>query len=61
MMKWLIVLFTNLWRFWQNSWRSLRRRRVDYVYLELRGSLPEFADEPPWWQRWLVGARQPAS
>ncbi len=61
MMKWLIVLFTNLWRFWQNSWRSLRRRRVDYVYLELRGSLPEFADEPPWWQRWLVGTRQPAS
>ncbi len=61
MMNWLIVFCINLWCFWQNSWRSLRGRRVDYVYLELQGTLPEFADEPPWWQRWLVGARQPAS
>lgn len=61
MINWLIIFFINLWRFWQNIWRWLRRRRVDYVYLELRGTLPEFADAPPWWQRWLAGARQPAS
>lgn len=37
------------------------RRRVDYVRLELRGTLPEFADEPFWWQRIFLGAAQPYS
>src|SRR5215213_10249482 len=57
MITWLI----NLTRAIRNGWRRLLRRRVDYVWLELSGALPEFAATPPWWQRRFLGAREPAS
>lgn len=48
----------NLWFMVQNGWRRLWRRRVDYVRLTLSGTLPEFVDDLPWWQRLLAGTRQ---
>ncbi|HEU5012825.1 MAG TPA: signal peptide peptidase SppA, partial [Roseiflexaceae bacterium] len=57
----IIVWFINLFRAIGNGWRMLLRRRVDYVRIELSGSLPEFADPPRWWQRRLLGAQSPPS
>ncbi len=57
----IIVFLINLTRAIRNGWRRLLRRRVEYVWIELSGALPEFAATPPWWQRRLLGAREPAS
>jgi protease IV len=57
----IVVFIINLWRSLVNGWRRLLRRRVDYVWLELSGALPEFAAAPPWWQRRFLSAREPAS
>ena len=57
----IIVFLINLTRAIRNGWRRLLRRRVDYVWIELSGALPEFAAAPPWWQRRALGAREPAS
>ncbi len=57
----IITWLINLTRAIRNGWRRLLRRRVDYVWIELRGALPEFAAAPPWWQRRFLGAREPAS
>jgi protease-4 len=57
----IIVWLINLVRAIRNLWRQLLRRRVDYVRLEIAGSLPEFAAAPSWWQRRFFGARAPAS
>jgi protease-4 len=56
----IILAWINLWFFVLNSWRRLLRRRVDYVYLEISGELPEFAPKPPLAQR-LAGTRPPLS
>jgi protease-4 len=55
------VWFVNLFRAIGNLWRRIRQRRLDYVRLELGGSLPEFAASPAWWQRRFLGMRTPAS
>lgn len=57
----IIVFLTNLVRRLRNAWRRLRRRPIDWVRLELSGSLPELADQPPWWQRRFAGAVAPIS
>jgi protease-4 len=57
----IVVFIINLWRSLGNTWRRLLRRRVDYVWIELSGALPEFAAAPPWWQRRFLNAREPAS
>jgi protease-4 len=58
----MILLFlTNLIRRLRNGWRRLRRRRIDWVRLELSGALPELADEPSWWQRRFIGVAVPLS
>jgi protease IV len=57
----LIIGLINLLRALGNLWRRLLRRRVDYVRLRLTGPLPEFAPRPIWWQRRLLGARDPQS
>ncbi|HEU5102154.1 MAG TPA: signal peptide peptidase SppA, partial [Roseiflexaceae bacterium] len=57
----IIVLVLNLCRSLANGWRRLLRRRVDYVRIELGGTLPEFTTTPAWWRRRLLGAREPAS
>src|SRR6188472_4412594 len=57
----IVVFVINIWRNLANSWRRLLRRRVDYVWIELSGALPEFAVAPPWWQRRFLSAREPAS
>ena len=61
MMGIIVVFIINLWRSLANGWRRLLRRRVDYVWLELSGTLPEFATTPPWWQRRFLSVREPAS
>ncbi len=55
----LITALINLWYLVQNLWRRLWRRRVDYVRLELHGTLPEFVEPPPLLQRLFMGARRP--
>lgn len=55
----VVTILINLWRWVQNTWRQLRQRHVDYVRLELRGTLPEVVEEPPLLQRLLMGTRQP--
>lgn len=57
----IITWFINLVRAIRNSWRRLWRRRVDYVRIELKGALPELAEPPTWWQRWVLGAHEPLS
>jgi protease IV len=57
----IITWLINLTRAIGNGWRRLLRRRVDYVWIELSGALPEFAAAPPWWQRRFLSAREPAS
>ncbi len=57
----IIVWFINVFRAIGNGLRMLLRRRVDYVRIELSGSLPEFADTPRWWQRRLLSAHSPPS
>ncbi|MCG8349130.1 MAG: hypothetical protein MI924_15275, partial [Chloroflexales bacterium] len=57
----IIIALANGWRALLNGWRRLLRRRVDYVRLELSGTLPEFAAEPSWWQRRFLGASTPPS
>jgi protease-4 len=57
----IVVFVINVWRSLANGWRRLLRRRVDYVWIELSGALPEFAAMPPWWQRRFLNAREPAS
>lgn len=55
-----IVLCLNAWIFLQNGWRQLWRRRVDYVYLELSGSLPEYVEEPSLLRRLLRVPQSPS-
>ncbi|MFL5802644.1 MAG: S49 family peptidase [Roseiflexaceae bacterium] len=57
----VFVWFRNLARATGNSWQRLRRRRVDYVRIEIGGALPEFAPTPPWWQRRFFQISAPAS
>ncbi len=54
----LLLTLINSWHLLQNGLRRVLRRRVDYIYLELSGALPEFAEPPPLVQR-MLGARQP--
>ena len=54
----IITWLINLTRAVGNGWRQLLRRRVDYVWIELSGALPEFVAMPPWWQRRFMGARE---
>jgi protease-4 len=61
MMTRLFIWFANGWRILVNLWRQLWRRRVDWVRLEVSGQLPEFATEPSWWQRRMLGMQAPLS
>jgi len=57
----IIIWLINLSRAARNGWRKLLRRRVDWVRIELRGSLPEFSVAPRWVQRRFLGMREPNS
>lgn len=57
----LAFLIAALWRSGVNLWRRLRRRRIDWVRMELSGSLPELAEQPTWWQRRFASATTPLS
>lgn len=57
----IVVFLVNLRRRLANDWRRLLRRRVDYVRIELGGSLPEFAPPRRWIQRRLLRAASPLS
>lgn len=57
----ITIAWSNFWRAVANGWRRLMRRRVDYVRLELSGTLPEFADTPTWWRRRFLSASTPLS
>ncbi len=54
----LRIALLNLWSLIGNSWRRLLRQRVDYIYLDISGALPEYADAPSLPQR-LLGMSQP--
>lgn len=56
-----MLFLTNLWRRLRNLGRRLRRRRIDWVRMDLTGALPELADEPPWWQRRFARSAAPLS
>jgi protease-4 len=56
----IILAVINLWLWVLNSWRRVWRRRVDYVYVDISGELPEFSPKPPLAQR-LAGTRPPLS
>ncbi|NTU86040.1 MAG: signal peptide peptidase SppA [Chloroflexales bacterium] len=57
----IMLFLTNLVLGMRNLGRRLRRRRIDWVRMDLAGALPELADEPPWWQRRIAGAAAPLS
>lgn len=57
----ILLFLANLVRRVRNGWRTLLRRRVAWVRIELDGALPEFAATPRWWQRRFLGMRQPTS
>ena len=57
----IFIWLINLTRAARNGWRKLLRRRVDWVRIELRGSLPEFSVAPRWVQRRFLGMREPNS
>jgi len=57
----ILIWLINLIRTARNGWRKLLRRRVDWVRIELRGSLPEFSVVPRWVQRRFLGMREPNS
>ena len=57
----VIVWFVNLLRALGNLWRRMLRRHVDYVRIEIGGTLPEFAPASPWWQRRFLQRSTPAS
>jgi protease IV len=57
----IIVWIRNLFRAFRNIWRRVRRRRVDYVRIEIGGALPEFASAPTWWQRRFLQISAPTS
>src|SRR5262245_43659278 len=57
----IIVWVVNLFRALRNLWRRILRRRVDYVQIEIGGSLPEFTTAIRWWQRRFLGMSAPAS
>ncbi len=52
MLSRLLIALTNLWILLRNARRRLRRR-TDYVYLEISGTLPEFAETIPLLRRLL--------
>lgn len=60
MLRRFICICLNLWCLLQNGWRRLLRRRVDYVYLELSGLLPEWSAAPSLLRR-LLRTSQPAT
>lgn len=57
----ILIFLINLGRTARNLWRRLLRRRVDFVRIELSGTLPEFAPAPAWWRRRFLGASAPVS
>ncbi|MFQ3661748.1 MAG: S49 family peptidase [Chloroflexaceae bacterium] len=57
----IAFLVTALWRGSVNLWRRLRRRRIDWVRMELSGALPELTEPLVWWQRGFGGVATPVS
>ncbi len=57
----LMYLLTALWRGSVNFWRRLRRRRIDWVRMEVSGALPELAEPLVWWQSRFGGVATPVS
>lgn len=43
----------NLWLGLGNLARRVMRQKVDYVVLELAGSMPEYIPPVPWWRKYL--------
>ncbi len=46
-------LWRNFWVTLGNWRRGLSRRPLDYILLELFGSLPEYVPPLPWWRRFI--------
>jgi len=57
----LMYLLTALWRGCVKLWRRLRRRRIDWVRMEVSGALPELAEPLLWWQSRFGGVTTPVS
>lgn len=56
-----MYLLTALWRESVNLWRRLRRRRIDWVRMEVSGALPELTEPLVWWQGRFGGGASPLS
>lgn len=56
-----MYLLTALWRGSVNFWRRLRRRRIDWVRMEMSGALPELAEPLVWWPSRFGGVATPVS
>ncbi len=56
-----IIFLVNLWLRTVNLWRRVRNQRIDYVRLRLSGTIAEFSDAPPRWQRRFLGTLTPLS
>jgi protease-4 len=50
---WLRDTWRNLWLRLGNFARRRSRRPLDYVVIDLEGSLPEYIPPPPWWHRYV--------
>jgi protease-4 len=60
-MSLVIDALVNLWRLLRNAWVSFFRRPLDYVWIEVSGSLPEFESRVGFLQRRLrSGPRGPS-
>jgi protease-4 len=57
----LFIALGNIGIWLRNNWLRLFRRHIDYVRMELSGSLPEFSASMPRWQRLLRQQSGPLS
>lgn len=60
-MSLLLLYLINFFRWLRNGWRRLLRRRIDWVRMQISGSLPEIVPAGPWWRRRLFTISTPLS